>query len=160
MAREISIKQRLFIEALLGQAAGNATEAARLAGYKGNDGALAQRGSENLRKGKIKAAIKALIDRDPLVLTRFDRQRLWTRISLGSELERGEEPKMSDRLKASELLGKTQLDFVTQIESTTKISGSVETTLDYSHLSSEKQIQLFRLLQEAQDADTDNDGES
>ena len=48
-------KQRLFIEAYL--ECWNATEAARRAGYKGNDNTLGSVGWENMQKPAIKAAI-------------------------------------------------------------------------------------------------------
>jgi phage terminase small subunit len=37
---ELTTKQRLFVEAFIGAANGNATEAARLAGYQGSDDTL------------------------------------------------------------------------------------------------------------------------
>lgn len=55
--RKLSGKQRAFIEAYLGDANFNATQAARLAGYKGNDVTLASVGWENLRKPQIKQRI-------------------------------------------------------------------------------------------------------
>ena len=54
-------KQALFVVFYVGRAKGNATEAARLAGYGGEDGTLAQIGWENLRKPKIRAAIDELM---------------------------------------------------------------------------------------------------
>lgn len=54
---KLTHKQQLFVEAYLGVAKGNATEAARLAGYKGNDQTLASVGAENLRKPHITAMI-------------------------------------------------------------------------------------------------------
>jgi phage terminase small subunit len=56
-------KQRRFVEAYAGPAKGNATEAARLAGYRGNDVTLAAVGSENLRKPPIAAALAELAAR-------------------------------------------------------------------------------------------------
>jgi len=47
---KLTLKQQLFVEAYLGEAKGNATEAARIAGYKGNEITLAAVGAENLRK--------------------------------------------------------------------------------------------------------------
>ncbi|MDP9364399.1 MAG: terminase small subunit [Chloroflexota bacterium] len=53
-------RQRRFVAAFLGEARFNATEAARLAGYKDSSRAsLATTGWENLRKPEIKAAIDA-----------------------------------------------------------------------------------------------------
>ena len=52
----LSKKQRLFVEEYL--QTWNATEAARRAGYKGNDVTLASVGYENLRKPQIEEAIR------------------------------------------------------------------------------------------------------
>lgn len=49
----LTLKQRLFVEAYIGRARGNATEAARLAGYEGDDVTLASCGYANLRKPQI-----------------------------------------------------------------------------------------------------------
>ncbi len=51
-------KQQAFIDAYLGVAYFNATEAARLAGYKGNGNTLANVGYENVRKPDIAREIK------------------------------------------------------------------------------------------------------
>jgi phage terminase small subunit len=53
----LSVKQRLFVDALLGPARGNGTLAAELSGYNGNRVTLASIASENLTKPAIKAAI-------------------------------------------------------------------------------------------------------
>jgi phage terminase small subunit len=58
MASQFTNKQQEFINAYLGVANFNATEAARIAGYKGNGNTLAAVGSENLRKPNIAAEIK------------------------------------------------------------------------------------------------------
>ena len=54
---DLTDKQRLFVAAYLDCL--NATEAARRAGYEGNDTTLASVGYENLRKPQIAAAISA-----------------------------------------------------------------------------------------------------
>lgn len=54
----LSGKQKAFINAYLGTANFNATEAARLAGYAGDDTTLAVVGYENLRKPQIKEAVQ------------------------------------------------------------------------------------------------------
>ena len=46
----LTLKQRLFCEYYAGEAQGNATEAARLAGYQGNDNALSTLGAKLVRK--------------------------------------------------------------------------------------------------------------
>lgn len=56
---QLTGKQQAFINAYLGEARFNATEAARLAGYDGNDATLAQIGYENLRKPEIAAEVQA-----------------------------------------------------------------------------------------------------
>lgn len=54
----LTIKQRLFVEAITGPAAGNATKAAKLAGYRSdNRVALAATAYENLRKPHVAKAI-------------------------------------------------------------------------------------------------------
>lgn len=55
--KTLSPLQRKFVEAFVGPAKGNATEAARLAGYKGNTVTLAAVGAENLKKPLVAEAI-------------------------------------------------------------------------------------------------------
>lgn len=58
----LTLKQRLFAEAYVGAAAGNATNAAEMAGYRDdNRTVLASTGCENLRKPNIQRAIARLI---------------------------------------------------------------------------------------------------
>ncbi len=124
MARQLTEKQRRFVEAYMGEAKGNATEAARLAGYKGDYDTLRSVGSENLTKPAIRDAIDARVDNCPLVASRQDRLEFLTRVMLGQETDRmmtkegpiDVEPAMRDRLKALELLGKIQGDFVQKVE--------------------------------------------
>lgn len=52
----LTTKQRLFVESYLSNGF-NATEAARAAGYKGNDNTLSSVGYENLRKPEIAAVV-------------------------------------------------------------------------------------------------------
>lgn len=56
--RKLSRKQKAFIEAYLGDANFNATQAARLAGYKGNDNTVGSVGWENLQKPAIADRIR------------------------------------------------------------------------------------------------------
>lgn len=58
MASQLTKLQEAFIDAYLGKANFNATEAARLAKYKGNGRTLASVGWENLRKPEIAEEIK------------------------------------------------------------------------------------------------------
>lgn len=57
MEKKLTPKQQLFVSEYL--KTGNATEAARKAGYKGNDKTLGQVGAENLKKPGIARAIAA-----------------------------------------------------------------------------------------------------
>jgi phage terminase small subunit len=102
--RPLTTKQQRFVDVY----DGNATKAARKAGYKGNDVTLATIGKENIRKHQIKAAIRSREKRrnKPLIATREERQEFWTAIM------DDETKKDSDRLKASELLGRSEADFV------------------------------------------------
>lgn len=59
MATKLTTKQTKFIAAYLGPANGNATEAARQAGYAGTDDTLRSVGAENLTKPVIAEAIEA-----------------------------------------------------------------------------------------------------
>ena len=61
MADKLTPKQALFVSEYL--KTGNGTEAARRAGYKGNDVTLCQVGKENLRKPLVAAAIKEKADK-------------------------------------------------------------------------------------------------
>ena len=103
-------KQRRFVEAYMGEACGNATEAARRAGHSGNDETLRQVGSENLTKPHVRAAIEARIEEMPEVAKRQERQQFWTDIMRDNGMD------MRFRLKASELLGRAQGDFIDHIE--------------------------------------------
>ena len=99
-------KQRRFVEAFMGEAAGNATQAARLAGYRGNDHTLKSIATENLSKLVIAEAIEKLQKSDPLVMNRKERREFWTRMALDPEVEN------AVRIRASELLAKASGDFI------------------------------------------------
>ncbi len=109
MKRPLSERERKFVEAFMGPAAGNATKAAQLAGYSVKT--ARKQGSRLLTKGHIRAAVQQRAVDDPAVWTREDRQRFWTAVARGAD---GGYPEASlrDRLKASELLGKSQADFI------------------------------------------------
>jgi phage terminase small subunit len=56
--KPLTAKQRAFVAAYVGEAMGNATQAARLAGYKGSDKTLCEIGRENLEKPGIASALQ------------------------------------------------------------------------------------------------------
>lgn len=95
-------RERRFIEAYMGKAAGNGTKAAILAGYSPKT--AAQQAHENLRKPKIAAAVQQRVAADPDVANRERRQRFWTAVMDDVTVS------WRDRLRASELLGRTQGD--------------------------------------------------
>ena len=117
-----------------GEAAGNATEAARLAGYSGGENALAVAGARMLRNTKIAQALNEIAKNDPLIATREDRQRFWTEVMYNEEVE------TKDRLRASEILGKSQGDFIERVEVTNY-------NIDLSSLTDEE----IQELEEAED---------
>jgi phage terminase small subunit len=126
MTKRLTEKQRRFVEAYMGEAAGNATEAARMAGYGGDDPTdayLASMGSENLRKPKIQAAIAERVAADPKIASREERQQFWTQVMYD------EDQRMKDRLKAAELLGKTQADFIQRHQVNAEIDAQTTYTL-------------------------------
>jgi hypothetical protein len=61
--RTLTPKQQRFLEAYLGPAGANATEAARMAGYAGNRVTLAQIGAKTRRRPLIVAAVEADMER-------------------------------------------------------------------------------------------------
>lgn len=105
--RELTEKQRKFIAFY----SGNGVEAARRAGYDGDDTVLASVAYENLRKPQLREAIKkrSAHDIQPLTATRLIRQKFWTKVMMSAQSS------MKDRLKASELLGKSEADFTDNV---------------------------------------------
>jgi len=102
---------------------GNATEAARIAGYKNPR----RSGSRLLTKVDIVQAIQQRNTKQvaPLIATRAQRQEFWTKTMMDTNQE------IKDRLKASELLGRSEADFTDKqtVEGELKLI-SVGTILD------------------------------
>lgn len=113
----LSERERRFVEAYMGDAAGNATKAAELAGYSPRSARY--QGSKLLATNRnIQSAIE---QRQQDVSTqgiadRAERQRFWT------EFMRGVEIHPLARLKASELLGKSNADFVDRVHHSGQVS--------------------------------------
>lgn len=127
LAKPLTAKQQRFVDAY----SGNATEAARLAGYAGSAEVLGQVGAENLKKPQIAAAIAKRESKvtKKLIATREQRQEFWSRVMLGPT---DGEPKtlddlceMKDRLKASELLGKSEADFTEKLDHSGNLTVSI-----------------------------------
>lgn len=102
-------KQRKFIQSY----AGNATEAARKAGY--SEKSIYVLGKEALENPKVSAAIAARetgdFSAESRVFSRQERMAFWTRMMQHGETEQS-------RLKASELLGKANGDFLNRVDMT------------------------------------------
>ena len=98
--RALSTKQQAFVDSYTG----NATQAARVAGYKHVEAS----GKDLMRTPKVIAAITTRDHgkRCHMIATREERQIFWTSIM------RDEKRPMSHRLRAAELLGKSEADFV------------------------------------------------
>jgi len=124
--RKLTEKQRRFVEAYMGDARGNSTEAARLAGYKGNSQTLAAVGTENLRKPSIAIAIKERVDGDPLIAGRDEIQRFWSKLMRGEAGDESRPVATEHEIRASENLAKTQGMYVSKHELTGKDGKAIE----------------------------------
>ena len=96
---------------------GNATESARLAGYKGNDVTLGAVGAENLKK--------------PLIITEIERLRI----------EAGITPELAAK-RHKELLDAERTVYITTI---TKTKKGKDTTVEEAHKEPDKTIRLGAL---------------
>jgi hypothetical protein len=84
---ELTLKERRFIEAYMGAAAGNGVRAAEMAGYKGPYSTLGHVAHTKLRKPGIRDAIAMLMESDPLVAGRVERMRFLTSVMRGEVKE-------------------------------------------------------------------------
>lgn len=110
----LSERERRFVEAYMGEAAGNGTAAAKRAGYKGSPNVLKVQANRLLTKANVQEAIAERAASDPQIADRTARQRLWSEIAFGRGVYG--DSALKDRLKASELLGKSQADFIERHE--------------------------------------------
>lgn len=104
---EFTPKQQKFIEAY----AGNGVEACRAAGY--SETGIRVTAHRLLTNPNIRAAIEKRNEGPQMqrIMSRVERQALWTRIALGEEAGAD----MKDRLKATELLGRSEADFTDKL---------------------------------------------
>ena len=103
-------RQRSFVTAYMGEARGNATKAAEVAGYA--PGSAHVTGARLLTNDKVRAAIDRLHSEDPKVAETGAIRRFWT------EVMRTEGEDVRVRLKASELLAKASGMFLPTTEDT------------------------------------------
>jgi hypothetical protein len=97
----MTLKQQLFVEAYLGRAAGNATEAARIAGYRGGEATLAQVGHENLRKPEIRAAVEARVQQSAM-----ETDEVLKELSKIARMDASGSSALSSKVRALEILAK------------------------------------------------------
>ena len=108
--RPLSIMEQMFVAAY----DGNATNAAIAAGYSAKTADV--QGVRLLARVRVQEAIarRGVLEArtNALIMSRQQRQELWSRIANG-EAEPGQPPpSMDNRLRASELLGKSEGDFI------------------------------------------------
>lgn len=96
----LSLKQMKFVDAYLGDAHGNGTKAAELAGYKGSAKALSAVASQNLVKPSIAGEIQKKLR---CVMTS---EAVLEELSQIARTECSEPVRMGDKIKALESLGK------------------------------------------------------
>jgi len=116
-------KQQAFIDAY----AGNGVEAARAAGYAGDDATLATSASRLLKHAEVSAAIakrnvvveqarQEAVAQAGRIATRAERQAFWTKVMLADS------ERTTDRLKAAELLGRSEADFTDKLDVTARVT--------------------------------------
>lgn len=95
-------KRRLFVEAYAGEAKGNATEAARIAGYKQPQA----QGSRLLKNVEVSRALEELTKEHPTVLSGQQLREIWSEWTADEALD------MQHRIAASKLLGQAGGQFL------------------------------------------------
>jgi phage terminase small subunit len=122
MAKLITPKQKRFCEIYAGS--GNATQAAKLAGYseKGSQ----QIGAENLSKLVVTEYLAELtsITTSNNIATAVQRQQWWTSVMLDDTIG------ISERLRASEILARAQGDFTTKVTVANELESLSDDELD------------------------------
>lgn len=132
--RPLSTKQKLFVEYYLANP--NATDAARRAGYSGNDNTLAQRGAELVRNSKIRALVEKRVDDVAMtadeVLSELARiaKTDWQEFIEVKRDKHGDivdvQLRLTDKIKALELVGKHHKLFTDKTEMTGANGGPIE----------------------------------
>ena len=123
MDRKLTPKQQAFADYYI--ETGNATEAARRAGYKKPN----VQGSQNLEKLSIKSYIQERIKAldEKRIAKGEEVLQYLTKVMRGEEKDQfGLDPSLQDRTKAAELLGKRYRLFVDKVEQ--KVDATVNST--------------------------------
>lgn len=123
MDKKLTPKQQAFADYYI--ETGNATEAARRAGYKKPN----VQGSQNLEKLSIKAYIEERVKAldEKRIAKGEEVLQYLTKVMRGEEKDQfGLDPSLQDRTKAAELLGKRYRLFVDKVEQ--KVDATVNST--------------------------------
>ncbi|MCM3873686.1 MAG: terminase small subunit [Pyrinomonadaceae bacterium] len=96
----LSLKQQHFVDAYLGEAKGNGTKAAQIAGYRGSPQTLKAVASENLTKPDIAREIQKALR------TVMTSEKVLEELSQIASAECREPVRIGDKLKALDLMGK------------------------------------------------------
>jgi len=103
---EFTAKQWAFINAMVGEAAGNGSEAARIAGYA----APRQEASRLLTNAAIREAVSELFEHSPLIASRNER------LAALSEIVRDKQEQTFARIKAMEVMASMQGDLKLKVD--------------------------------------------
>ena len=104
--KKLTLKQHRFVVAYMGEAKGNATQAARIAGYSGSDNTLRTVGQENMTKPAIISAIEEYKNKEEGIATREDILRFW------SDMLNDESVKETHRIRCAENLARCYAMFI------------------------------------------------
>ena len=129
MDRKLTPKQKAFADYYI--ETGNATEAARRAGYSNKTAAVI--GTENLIKPNIKQYIDERLKKieDKRIAKGEEVLQYLTKVMRGEEKDQfGLDASLQDRTKAAELLGKRYRLFVDKVEKDTNLNVNSTAKLD------------------------------
>lgn len=137
---KLTVKQQAFVDAYCGPSKGNATDAARRAGYKGSERSLISIGAENLTKLYIAEAIASRVEQvaSSRIATIEEVQQFLT------DIIRDDGEDTPHRLIAAKELGKMQGAYIERKEVTVSAQVSNTTKVDVSKLSKETLLELAR----------------
>lgn len=102
MSKNLTLMERRFVDAYLGSARGNATQAARQAGYAGSSKVLKVQGSRLLTRANLRNAINASLRREAReeIMAADERDRLLSKFARMPSLS------VRDRIRAIAELNK------------------------------------------------------
>lgn len=148
---DLTLKQTLFTQYYLGSAKSNGTEAARLAGYGGDEATLASIASENLAKPHIAARIRARVEErgitddallQELAGVAFSPWQDFIEIDTGGNGKQRVRMDLKDKVRALELLMKHK----GMLDSKLTVNGRIQH--EHAHgITPEKAIALLALLE-------------